>query len=471
MDAKTKKRIIIGAVVAVIAVILFIPILGVYVAVVSRAIDIPGLSGALRTTGDPLTAEEVARAQAVEDKIERQVEEHSAFFLELTDEELTDLARGKIDPTGQIGGVEIKTSEEEIAFSAHLNGVVPVPCSGAISVMVEQGRVQLVLERVSIGLVAVPGGYQRDVEQIINQALDLNNLLLRSGATTVQQVRLEPGRTVIVGIKQGTDNVSESAKQLLQESSDTVLNRVAPEAPGADVVPPGSVAGKEGDELYLALGDSLAANVGVVNPQDGYVSRFHGFLERESGRSLGLRNIGISGESSVSIYQGQLDQALAEIRRRRDDGNPATKVSFVTLDLGANDLLGHLTSQDCLTAPAGRACQGRMEVGLDSFQINFADIVSTIIAELEPGTEFYIMTVYNPFDLGTGLSLETLSNDIVAKLNTVIRDTAGTHGVPVADVRPLMGSNAGIWTSILIGDIHPNATGYQVLAYSLTEVN
>jgi hypothetical protein len=34
-----------------------------------------------------------------------------------------------------------------------------------------------------------------------------------------------------------------------------------------------------------------------------------------------------------------------------------------------------------------------------------------------------------------------------------------------------MGSNVAVWTSILRGDIHPNATGYQVLAYSLTQAN
>ena len=471
MDTKTRKRIIIGGVVAVVTVVLFIPLFGVYVAVVSGAIEIPGISGALRTSGEPPTAEELARSRRVEEKIESQVEEQSAFYLELTDQELTDLARSKISPSDQISGVEIRTTEEEITFSGHLNGVIPVPCSGAVSLVVEEGQVQLRLERLSVGVVGVPGGLRQDVEGIVNRALNLNNLLLRSGATLVQEARLEEGRAIIVGLTQGKDNVSASAKQLLMESAATVRDRVAPEPPGGLEVPPGTDASKDGDELYLALGDSLAANVGVFNPQEGYVSRFHGFLERRQGRPLGLMNLGISGESSVSIYQGQMDLALQEIRRRRDDGDPNTRVAVVTLDLGANDLLGHLTSEDCLRNPAGLACQGRMEVGLQSFRENFARLIPEIQAELEPDTEFYIMTVYNPFDLGTGIALERLSNEIVDDLNGVIREIGAANGVPVADVRPLMGSNVAVWTSILRGDIHPNATGYQVLAYSLTQAN
>ena len=43
MNAFTKKRIILGVIMAVLAVIVFIPLLGVYVAVVSGAVDIPVL--------------------------------------------------------------------------------------------------------------------------------------------------------------------------------------------------------------------------------------------------------------------------------------------------------------------------------------------------------------------------------------------------------------------------------------------
>ena len=146
---------------------------------------------------------------------------------------------------------------------------------------------------------------------------------------------------------------------------------LVPVPPGADQVPPGTAGISEpGDDLYLALGDSLAANVGVNRPQDGYVSRFHADLERETGRDLGLLNLGISGESSISIMQGQFQQALDELRQRRDDGNPNTKVSVLTIDLGANDLLTHLGSAECQQAPRGDACQARIDAGLEGFSEN-----------------------------------------------------------------------------------------------------
>ncbi len=82
--------------------------------------------------------------------------------------------------------------------------------------------------------------------------------------------------------------------------------QVAPVPPGANSVPPGSAGLLEnGDSIYLALGDSLAANVGVARPQLGYVSRFHAYLEKETGQDVGLVNLGVSGESSISFKQGQ----------------------------------------------------------------------------------------------------------------------------------------------------------------------
>jgi lysophospholipase L1-like esterase len=81
------------------------------------------------------------------------------------------------------------------------------------------------------------------------------------------------------------------------------------------------------------------------------------------------------------------------------------------------------------------------------------------------------MTVYNPFDLGTGLKLEILSNEVTDKLNSVIWEVADEHNVMVADVRSLMAKKSSSWTHILDGDIHPNYKGYQVLAYALAEAH
>jgi lysophospholipase L1-like esterase len=454
-------------------VLVLVWLFGLYVGVVSGAANIPRLSDALRTTAPPPSPEVMARSHATEERIEESIEDNTDFYLELSDKELAALLATRIDPNGEVRDLTVQTTPEMMTFSGSLNGVIGIPFSGDAYVILEKGEIHLELARASVGVLGVPGKAEQDIEDIINRAVDLDALFRQHGATEVQQVRLEEGKTIIVGVRQtstGTD-VSWDVRAMLQKTVEAIPGNQRPEPPGGDIVPPGAVASKPGDEVYLALGDSLAANVGVSDPREGYVSRFHSYLERETGRSLGLVNLGVPGESSISILKNQLPRALREIEGRRDDGDEATKVSVVTLDLGANDLLVHLKSEDCLNAPSGQACQGRLDAGLESFRANFSEIVPTIADSIAPDTEFYIMTVYNPFDLGTRLQLENLSNEVTDELNSVIWEVADEHEVMVADVRPLMASKSGSWTHILDGDIHPNYKGYQALAYSLAEAH
>ncbi|MDA1349612.1 MAG: SGNH/GDSL hydrolase family protein [Chloroflexi bacterium] len=248
-------------------------------------------------------------------------------------------------------------------------------------------------------------------------------------------------------------------------------SRRPPTPPGGDTVPPGYFTAKDGQQVYLALGDSLAVSTGVANATNGYVSRFHGYLERESGHPYGLVNMGVHGESSTSIQGRQLEAAIDHIRLLRDDGDPATRVSVVTLDLGGNDILYHLASDECRGMPWGAQCLRGVNRALNEFAVNFDSVVSQIAAELEPGAEFYIMTVYNPFDLGLDLAVEDLSNEVVGQLNAVIRSTAEAHGATVADAFAVMNGRANVWTHILRGDIHPTDRGFQALAYSLVEAH
>lgn len=456
---------------SVLLVIVLLLLFGLYVAVVSGAADFAGLGNVLRTEASPPSPEILARNQATRQRIQDAIEDQSAFYLELSDEDLTALLASRLDSTSQIRDVNVRISPEGIKFAASLNGVIGVPSSGYVQAILERGEISLILERASVGVLGVPGGVQQDIETLINQAIGLDELFQEYGATMVQQVRLEDGRAIIVGVQRTGFDISVDLQQALQESVASSGGSSIPAPPGANVVPPGTVAGTSnpGDEVYLALGDSLAANVGVNDPREGYVSRFHGYLERETGRPLGLRNLGVSGESSISIYQGQLSLGLGEIERLRNDANPDTRVSVVTLDIGANDLLGHIKSEDCVVSPAGQTCQSRLDAGLQNFRGNFSQIVPDVLSAIEPDTEFYIMTVYNPFALGTGLPLESLSNDITDQLNSVIMEIAQDNNVAVADVRPIMGSNSGVWTNILSGDVHPNAKGYQAMAFSLTQ--
>ncbi|GEM_PF-1175577 len=451
-------------------IVVGVAVVGLYVAVVAGA-DIPGLDTAFRGTAEPPSAEVLARAAQIENRIDDAVSGKAGFYLELTDQDLTDLIRARIGPEANVISLDAKVSApDEVKLSGQMNGKVKIPFSGTVGAKLDRGLVQLEMRSISAARLPMPGFAKENVQSLVDDVIDVNELLRKSGATLIQALIIEEGKVSIVGVQETGDVVSSVTKESLVKAAQST-RPPAGTPPGGSVVPPGTTGSKAGSELYLALGDSLAANVGIDDPRNGYVSRFHRYMEGKTARQLGLTNLGISGESTLSMYKqgGQLERALAELRSRKNDGNPATKVSVLTVDLGANDLLAHVNSPECGNAPRSAPCQARVVTALSTFETNFADILAQLKAELETGAEFFVMTAYNPFDLGLGLSMEEFSNGIMDQLNVIIRRVGTAVGAKVADPAPLMKGKAGAWTLILQADIHPNPDGYQVLAYSFAQ--
>ena len=454
----TIKIVIVAAVVVVVLVVGFVALVALSV------------FNSLNGEPEPLSPEIVTQGQAVEHKIDDAVSNQSAFYLELTDEELSALLLFRAGSVSAIRDISVSINPGVLEIDGSLGNTPSVGFSGSIDVVFENGLIDLNLNDVSLSFLPVPDGVKEELRPLINQGLDINQVLGGSGAPLIQRFDMQPGRVVIVGVQTGGSSVSIETAETFKQAFQSSGSGSASVPPGAEQVPPGTAGISEpGNDLYLALGDSLAANVGVTRPQDGYVSRFHAHLERESGRDLGLLNLGRSGESSISIMQGQLPQAIAEIKKRRDGGDPNIRVSVLTLDLGANDLLAHLGSSECQQAPRGDACQTRIDAGLERFSANFPNIVGTLAGELEPDAEFYIITVYNPFDFGLGIPFEDFSKEILETLNAIIAENASGVGAKLADPHDLMAGYAAAWTNMLDGDIHPNLDGYQVMAYALAQ--
>jgi lysophospholipase L1-like esterase len=442
----------------------------VYVAVVA-GVDIPGLDKAFRATAEPPSPEVLARVQQIENRVEAAVSGKAGFYLELTDQDLTDLIRSRIGSDANVVGLSAKVSApDEVKLSGQLNGRVKIPFSGTVGAKLDRGQVELEMRGANVTGMPLPGAAREQLQALADDVVDVNQVLRKAGATLIQALIIEEGKIGIVGVQETGEIVSPVTKNSVLTAAQSNRPPVGP-PPGGNVVPPGTTGSKAGNELYLALGDSLAANVGIDDPRNGYVSRFHRYMEGKTARQLGLINLGISGESSLSIYKqgGQLERALTELRARKNDGNAATKVSVLTIDLGANDLLAHVNSPECGNAPRSTPCQARVTSALSTFEANFTDILAQLRAELEPGAEFYVMTAYNPFDLGWGISIEEFSNGIIDQLNAIIRRVGTAAGAKVADPAPLMKGKAGAWTLILQADIHPNPDGYQVLAYSYAQ--
>ena len=221
--------------------------------------------------------------------------------------------------------------------------------------------------------------------------------------------------------------------------------------------------------IYLALGNSLAfgyqqakfiQNLPTENPavfNTGYVDDFARQL-RAIHPKIRTVNLGCPGETTDSLlglkpciyhppfalhtnYSGsQIHAALAVLRAHRG------RVSPVTIDIGANDLL-----------------QGG---SLAHVQAN----LSTILAKLRraaPHTEIIVLGLYNP------LIVTTPGTDVIAaQFNAGLAQTAARYRARFADPLPVFNPPVNEIPTICqltlmctpLQDIHASDAGYQKLA-------
>ncbi len=244
---------------------------------------------------------------------------------------------------------------------------------------------------------------------------------------------------------------------------------------------------------YLALGTSLA--VGYQPDRDGetaegYVDDLWRSMQEEI-PGLGLRNVGCPGETSRSMINGehslchyaagsQLDGAVAYL-----EGHPG-QVAFITLEVGANDLIGRCLRE---TWRLDRACAVALLPRLQARLTHIVDALQTA----GPGVPIVAMTYYDPL-LGLwglvpgGRALARADQRVWAQLNAAFVAAYEGAGATVADVaetfriddftdtivvpgRGPLPANVALtcrWTwfcdARFGGDPHANATGYLKIA-------
>ncbi len=242
---------------------------------------------------------------------------------------------------------------------------------------------------------------------------------------------------------------------------------------------PGAPAGGSKATYYVSLGDSLAQG---FQPIGGPVSRRaspgynQGYADQlfklVRGNYTQLREVklGCGGESTVTFRTGalctyehgsQLAEAVAFLRENRDD------VAFVTIDLGANDILS-----------GG---------GVPAVAANLPVILGTLKAAA-PDVPIIGMNYYDPLLASVWFSTQSVAAvqaeaALSAALNGFLGTIYGGFGIPVADVfgafstldSTLVGGTPRNvlrvceWTWICAGaphgpDIHANSDGYGVIA-------
>ena len=200
-----------------------------------------------------------------------------------------------------------------------------------------------------------------------------------------------------------------------------------------------------------------------------------------------LVKFGCSSESTVSMRFGSQDPATVlscgspDYRRLFPTGTQLAqavnscahrgKVALVTIDIGANDLQHldeHGNAVFCLFEDAG------CDAAVAAMAENLAVILTELRAAAGPHVPIIGMTYYNVF-----APLDDPSLDAgVAAANAVLDATYTAAGVPVADVagafhngeQPLSAHLVCAWTWFCShGNIHPNTTGYGVIAQAFLE--
>ena len=164
--------------------VIVVGVAGLYLAVIG-GVDIPGLSDALRVDPEPPSPEVIARATQVEESIREAIEDNSAFFLELTDQNLSDLLESELGSDDRIQNLKVEIRAEDVKVSGELAGRVGVGFSGVIGITLEQGQVELELKSVKLSALPTPGFVKDEVQPFIDEVLDINERLRESGATQI----------------------------------------------------------------------------------------------------------------------------------------------------------------------------------------------------------------------------------------------------------------------------------------------
>jgi lysophospholipase L1-like esterase len=243
-------------------------------------------------------------------------------------------------------------------------------------------------------------------------------------------------------------------------------------APG---IPVAAVAGAPA--YYLSLGDSLgygyqavkvATATGAASFNTGYTDDLSKLLALTGHRRTTV-NYACPGETSSTFISGgcpwtfgggplhdpysgsQLDAARSFLQ------NHQGQVPLITLSIGANDVLGDLTS--CQASVSGCPLLGH----LATLHANL-DLVLTQLRGLAPTARIVVLSLYNPFAKAVPSSAA-----LALAVDATIDATALSHGVRVADA--YVPFNIVPWPGLCKltyycsnGDIHPTDLGYSEIA-------
>jgi lysophospholipase L1-like esterase len=262
--------------------------------------------------------------------------------------------------------------------------------------------------------------------------------------------------------------------------------------------------------VYIALGDSITFGETDLNyvqsyGDRGYVGDFASYLASQNG---GVRpsviNLAIDGETASSFVTNAgrtppvVGRGDAPLQTENQNYNNSTAISqsqafanevagqvaagnaisTISLTLGFNELAALAPTQNTPAAEAAAVAQ--LPATLAAFRANDTAVLNQI-RTLAPNATLYLNGYYNPFQVDPSSPAAPVFAAGGTELNSVIQSLAAQYGgIYVDNATPFQGNEAaytyqaalpagssvsGAYGGTLpIGDVHPNAVGYQVIA-------
>jgi len=273
---------------------------------------------------------------------------------------------------------------------------------------------------------------------------------------------------------------------------------------------PGVAAAAASPHYYLALGDSLSQGMqpnvkGVtVDTDQGYANDI-AQAEQARVRNLQLVKLGCGGETTTSMLTGKGNETNArKLHCDKAGGSQLTaavrflkahhragEVPLITIDIGANDVDGCVTSANV---------DGCVAAGVANIGRNVPKILKALRKAAPSGTTIADMTLYDPI-LGyyfsanaTDRALASASTVLLKDVNDELTVADGKAGVKTADVAdafdsydstqmvswegqsiPINVATVCAWTWACQTpptgpNIHANLDGYEVIAGAFEKV-
>lgn len=259
------------------------------------------------------------------------------------------------------------------------------------------------------------------------------------------------------------DSGDGTAADVTPESTATATVAPPPETPIPTVEPTEAPAGVVS---YVALGDSLATGAGAST---SYVAEYAAALEARTRTDIEVTNLAVNGWTSTDLLEAITgDEAMRTAVAGAD---------LVTVDIGANDLLGQLpyyASGNC----GGDDNLQCLRDAIGQVEQQWATILDEIIA-LRDGNVGGIATIdlYQPF-VGNPRVADDLDvlRPVMADLNAVLAEVATARDIPVATVHEAFHGADGTGDPnetflISVDGLHPSNAGHQAIAQELLELD